>query len=99
MPKSLAQEIDFLGGTPTVKVPDVPDASDRAAALKADMEFGAASAGSLPEAGDRGQRSGVAGRSRGAAAVAAANAGPPAGAARRLGGLTPRAGTIKNGTA
>jgi bacterioferritin len=37
--KILAQQIDFLGGTPTVKVPDVPDASDGAAALKADMEL------------------------------------------------------------
>src|SRR6201996_2129293 len=35
----LAQQIDFLGGTPTVKVPDVPDASDGAAALKADVEL------------------------------------------------------------
>jgi bacterioferritin len=37
--KILAQQIDFLGGTPTVKVPDVPDASDGASALKADMEL------------------------------------------------------------
>ena len=37
--KILAQQIDFLGGTPTVKVPDVPDAADGAAALKADMEL------------------------------------------------------------
>ncbi len=37
--KILAQQIDFLGGTPTVKVPDVPDASDGAAALKADFEL------------------------------------------------------------
>jgi bacterioferritin len=37
--KILAQQIDFLGGTPTVKVPDVPDAADGAAALKADVEL------------------------------------------------------------
>src|SRR5581483_4678521 len=37
--KILAQQIDFLGGTPSVKVPDVPDAPDGAAALKADMEL------------------------------------------------------------
>ena len=37
--KILAQQIDFLGGTPTVKVPDVPDASDGASALKADVEL------------------------------------------------------------
>ena len=37
--KILAQQIDFLGGTPTVKVPDVPDASEGASALKADMEL------------------------------------------------------------
>jgi bacterioferritin len=34
--KILAQQIDFLGGTPTVKV---PDASDGAAALKSDVEL------------------------------------------------------------
>jgi bacterioferritin len=37
--KILAQQIDFLGGTPTVKVPDIPDAPDGAAALKADVEL------------------------------------------------------------
>lgn len=37
--KILAQQIDFLGGTPTVKVPDIPDASDGASALKADKEL------------------------------------------------------------
>jgi bacterioferritin len=37
--KILAQQIDFLGGKPTVKVPDVPDASDGIAALKADVEL------------------------------------------------------------
>ena len=37
--KILAQQIAFLGGTPTVKVPDVPHAPDGAAALKADMEL------------------------------------------------------------
>lgn len=37
--KILAQQIDFLGGTPTVKVPDIPDASDGAAALQADKEL------------------------------------------------------------
>ncbi len=37
--KILAQQIDFLGGTPTVIVPDIPDAPDGAAALKADMEL------------------------------------------------------------
>jgi bacterioferritin len=37
--KILAQQIDFLGGKPTVKVPEVPDASDGVAALKADVEL------------------------------------------------------------
>lgn len=37
--KILARQIDFLGGTPTVKVPDVPNASDGASALKADVEL------------------------------------------------------------
>jgi bacterioferritin len=37
--KILAQQIDFLGGTPTVEVPSVPDTPDGAAALKADMEL------------------------------------------------------------
>jgi bacterioferritin len=37
--KILAQQIDFLGGKPTVKVPAVPDAADGIAALKADVEL------------------------------------------------------------
>ncbi|MGA9492402.1 MAG: ferritin-like domain-containing protein, partial [Mycobacterium sp.] len=37
--KILAQQIDFLGGTPTVEVPDVPDVTGGAAALKADVEL------------------------------------------------------------
>jgi bacterioferritin len=37
--KILAQQIDFLGGTPTVNVPTVPDARHGAAALKADKEL------------------------------------------------------------
>lgn len=37
--KILAQQIDFLGGTPTVKVPDIPNAPDGASALKADMDL------------------------------------------------------------
>jgi bacterioferritin len=35
----LAHQIDFLGGTPTVRVPDVPDCPDGAAALKADLDL------------------------------------------------------------
>jgi bacterioferritin len=34
---TLASQIDFLGGTPTVRVPDIPDCPDGAAALKADL--------------------------------------------------------------
>src|SRR6201986_2541888 len=37
--KILAQQIDFLGGTPTVKVPDVPDATDGAPARMTHMEL------------------------------------------------------------
>ena len=37
--KTLAHQIDFLGGTPTVRVPDIPDSPDGAAALKADLEL------------------------------------------------------------
>ncbi|BBZ13304.1 ferritin-like domain-containing protein [Mycobacterium branderi] len=37
--KILAQQIDFLGGTPTVTVPGVPDVTDGASALKADVEL------------------------------------------------------------
>ncbi|MGH3950018.1 MAG: ferritin-like domain-containing protein [Pseudonocardiaceae bacterium] len=37
--KTLAQQIDFLGGTPTVQVPDVPDCPDGASALRADLEL------------------------------------------------------------
>jgi bacterioferritin len=35
----LATQIDFLGGTPTVQVPPIPDHPDGAAALKADLEL------------------------------------------------------------
>jgi bacterioferritin len=37
--KILATQIDFLGGTPTVEVPPVPDCSDGAAALQADLDL------------------------------------------------------------
>lgn len=37
--KVLAHQIDFLGGTPTVQVPAVPDCPDGAAALKADLDL------------------------------------------------------------
>ena len=37
--KTLASQIDFLGGTPTVQVPVVPDCPDGAAALQADLEL------------------------------------------------------------
>jgi bacterioferritin len=36
---TLAQQIDFLGGTPTVVVPKVPDVADGAAALRADLDL------------------------------------------------------------
>ena len=37
--KTLALQIDFLGGVPTVEVPAIPDCPDGAAALKADLEL------------------------------------------------------------
>jgi bacterioferritin len=37
--KILAGQIDFLGGTPTVQVPAVPDCPDGATALKADLDL------------------------------------------------------------
>lgn len=37
--KTLAQQIDFLGGTPTVAVPQVPCAPDGEQALKSDLEL------------------------------------------------------------
>lgn len=37
--KTLAMQIDFLGGTPTVAVPPVPDCPDGEAALKADLDL------------------------------------------------------------
>lgn len=37
--QTLAQQIDFLGGTPTVAVPKVPDIADGAAALRADLDL------------------------------------------------------------
>jgi bacterioferritin len=36
---TLASQIDFLGGTPTVRVPDIPDCPDGAAAIKADLDL------------------------------------------------------------
>ena len=37
--KTLATQIDFLGGTPTVEVPPVPNHPDGASALQADLEL------------------------------------------------------------
>jgi bacterioferritin len=37
--KTLALQIDFLGGIPTVQVPPVPDCPDGEAALKADLDL------------------------------------------------------------
>lgn len=37
--QTLANQIDFLGGTPTVMVPPVPDSPDGASALRADLEL------------------------------------------------------------
>jgi bacterioferritin len=36
---TLAKQIDFLGGTPTVTVPSIPDAPDGASALQADLDL------------------------------------------------------------
>ncbi|WP_066364064.1 ferritin-like domain-containing protein [Herbidospora mongoliensis] len=36
---ALAQQIDFLGGVPSVKVPPIPDTPDGAAALRLDLEL------------------------------------------------------------
>jgi bacterioferritin len=35
----LAEQIDFLGGVPTVEVPEVPSASDTQGALRLDLEL------------------------------------------------------------
>lgn len=37
--KTLAEQIDFLGGRPTVVVPDVPDVAEGADALRTDLEL------------------------------------------------------------
>lgn len=37
--KILAEQIDFLGGRPTVHVPSVPDVTDGADALRADLDL------------------------------------------------------------
>jgi bacterioferritin len=37
--QTLANQIDFLGGTPTVRVPDIPNCPDGASALKADLDL------------------------------------------------------------
>lgn len=36
---ALAQQIDFLGGVPSVRVPSIPDTPDSAAALRLDLEL------------------------------------------------------------
>ena len=36
---ALAEQIDFLGGVPTVKVPEVPTETDTMAALKLDLDL------------------------------------------------------------
>jgi bacterioferritin len=36
---TLAEQIDFLGGVPTVEVPKVPDAADDVAALELDLQL------------------------------------------------------------
>ena len=36
---TLAQQIDFLGGTPTVAVPEIPNVSEGAEALRVDLEL------------------------------------------------------------
>jgi bacterioferritin len=36
---TLAHQIDFLGGTPSVHVPGIPDQPDGAAALKSDLDL------------------------------------------------------------
>ncbi|WP_062345814.1 ferritin-like domain-containing protein [Herbidospora yilanensis] len=36
---ALAEQIDFLGGVPSVQVPHIPDAHDGAAALRLDLEL------------------------------------------------------------
>ncbi|WP_061292359.1 ferritin-like domain-containing protein [Herbidospora cretacea] len=36
---ALAQQIDFLGGVPSVRVPSIPDTPDSAAALQLDLEL------------------------------------------------------------
>lgn len=37
--RTLARQIDFLGGTPTVRVPEIQNCPDGAAALKADLDL------------------------------------------------------------
>lgn len=37
--QTLAKQIDFLGGVPTVKVPDIPDTPDGEAALATDLDL------------------------------------------------------------
>lgn len=37
--RTLANQIDFLGGTPTVAVPPVPDSPDGASALRSDLDL------------------------------------------------------------
>lgn len=37
--KTLAEQIDFLGGRPTVRVPSIPDVTEGADALRADLDL------------------------------------------------------------
>ncbi|MGH3499529.1 MAG: ferritin-like domain-containing protein [Nocardioidaceae bacterium] len=37
--KTLAQQIDFLGGRPTVRVPEIPDVTNAPEALRVDLQL------------------------------------------------------------
>jgi bacterioferritin len=37
--QTLAKQIDFLGGTPTVKIPEIRNVADGASALRADLDL------------------------------------------------------------
>lgn len=57
---TLAQQIDFLGGTPTVTVPEVPDIADGAARVARRRRFGTAPTGAISATGRRRRRAGIA---------------------------------------
>ena len=73
---ALAEQIDFLGGVPSVTVPSVPEAADTRAALTLDLELERGPARALPGTGGPDRADGPRRRDRGHSPAAPADPGP-----------------------